>query len=169
MVTAWSPSGKPGTELILAREWPGLPRMLVVIGASLLLSFGNGMLSRGLQHFDDFPARGAVLIPTGMTVSFIAYVIKDADTPWHRIFSLVGLAVLLIATVSFVGLRQLAASMGESAPGGGHGHGTEEETKQDEHAPVHQEPSPPAAPSPGAPPPDGSAAEEPGHDDSHAH
>ncbi|NUK15747.1 hypothetical protein [Streptomyces lunaelactis] len=156
-------------EFILARERPGLPRMLVVIGASLLLSFGIGMLSGGLQHFDDFPARGAVRIPAGVTVSFIAYVIKDADTPWHRIFSLVGLAVLLIATVSFVGLRQLAASMGESAQGGGHSHGTEEETKQDEHAPGRQEPFPPAAPSRSASPPDGGAAEEPGHDDGHAH
>lgn len=92
--------------------------MFVVIGASLLLSFGIGMLSGGLQHFDDFPARGAVLVPLGITVSFVAYVTKDADTPWQRIFSLVGLTVLLAAVVSFVGLRQVAASMGESAEGG---------------------------------------------------
>ncbi|HET6355462.1 hypothetical protein [Streptomyces sp.] len=156
-------------EFILARERPGLPRMLVVIGASLLLSFGIGMLSGGLQHFDDFPARGAVLIPAGMIVSFIAYVIKDADTAWHRIFSLVGLGVLLIASVSFVGLRQVAASMGESSQGGGHGHGTEEEKKQDEPGPSHPEPSPPTAPTPSVSQQDGGAAEEPGHDDGHAH
>ncbi|MFF8261315.1 hypothetical protein [Streptomyces virginiae] len=29
--------------------------MLAVIGSSLLLSFGIGMLSGGLQHFDEFP------------------------------------------------------------------------------------------------------------------
>ncbi|MCX4584076.1 hypothetical protein [Streptomyces sp. NBC_01481] len=156
-------------EFILARERPGLPRMLVVIGASLLLSFGIGMLSGGMQHFDDFPARGAVLIPAGMTMSFVAYVIKDADTPWHRIFSLVGLAVLLIASVSFVGLRQVAASMGESSKDGGHSHGTEEEPKQDEPGPSHPEPSPPTAPTASASPPDGGAAEEPGHDGGHAH
>jgi hypothetical protein len=156
-------------EFLLARERPGLPRMLVVIGASLLLSFGIGMLSGGLQHFDDFPARGAVLVPAGMTVSFVAYVIKDAATPWHRIFSLVGLAVLITATVSFVGLRQVAASMGEPSEGGGHSHGTPEETKHDKHAPGNQEPSSPASATASAAPTDGGTVEEPGHDDGHAH
>ncbi|AWZ16686.1 hypothetical protein [Streptomyces sp. ICC1] len=113
-------------EFILTRERPGLPRMLVVIGASLTLSFGIGMLSGGLQHFDDFPARGAVLVPAGLLVSFIAYVIKDADTPTRRIFSLVGLAVLATAALAFFGLREVAASM-ENTPGGGHSHGTAEE------------------------------------------
>lgn len=37
-------------ELVLTRDRPGLARVLVVIGASLALSFGIGMLSGGLQH-----------------------------------------------------------------------------------------------------------------------
>ncbi|WP_338675318.1 hypothetical protein V1460_21830 [Streptomyces sp. SCSIO 30461] len=45
-------------EFLLATDRPPFARALVVIGASLLLSFGIGMLSGGLQHFDDFPARG---------------------------------------------------------------------------------------------------------------
>lgn len=109
--------------------------MLVVIGASLTLSFAIGMLSGGLQHYDDFPARGAVLVPAGLVVSFIAYVIKDADTPARRIFSLVGLAVLITAALAFLGLREVAASM-ETAPSGGHSHGTTEEPAHpDENAP----------------------------------
>lgn len=153
-------------EFVLTRERPGLPRLLLVMGASLLLSFGIGMLSGGLQHFDDFPARGAVLVPAGLVVSFVAYVIKDADTPARRIFSPVGLAVLVTATVAFLGLRDLAASM-ESAPGGGgHSHGTAEEPAADDHAPAA---TAPAAPAPGASPTAKPAPSATAHDDGHGH
>ncbi|MFD7256186.1 hypothetical protein [Streptomyces sp. NPDC059874] len=139
-------------EFLLTKERPGLPRMLVVIGSSLLLSFGIGMLSGGLQHFDDFPARGAVLVPTGLVVSFVAYVIKDADTPWHRMFGLVGLTVLIVAALAFFGLRQIAASMETAPGGGGHSHGTAEtgEPAADDHAPAS--PAAPAAPASGGSP-----------------
>ncbi|MBW5480572.1 hypothetical protein [Streptomyces bambusae] len=148
-------------EFLLTRERPGPARMLTVIVASLMLSFGIGMLSGGLQHFDDFPARGAVLVPTGLVVSFVAFVVKDPDTPARRIFGLVGLAVLLTAALTFYGLRELAASM-ETGPGGGHSHGTAEETGHDEHAPATQ-PAPAAttSPSAGAPAPARSAPSQP--------
>ncbi|MCX5336707.1 hypothetical protein [Streptomyces sp. NBC_00140] len=156
-------------ELVLAHHRPGLPRMLVVIGASLLLSFGIGMLSGGLQHFDDFPARGAVLVPLGITVSFVAYVIKDADTPWQRIFSLVGLAVFLAAAVSFVGLRQVAASMDEPSEGSGHSHGNADEPGQDTHGTDEAPPTTGAQAPSSSPPADSGTSPKPGHDDGHSH
>ncbi|QNE73522.1 hypothetical protein F0344_01845 [Streptomyces finlayi] len=153
-------------EIFLARNKPGLPRMLLVIGASLLLSFGIGMLSGGLQHFEDFPARGAVLVPLGITVSFVAYVVKDAETSWRRIFSPMGLAVLLTALVSFAGLRYVADSMGEPPEGGGHSHGSAEEAEEEQP----HEPSPTATTSqPENSPTGGGAADESGHDGGHAH
>ncbi|MFE3323990.1 hypothetical protein [Streptomyces sp. NPDC059176] len=155
-------------EFVLTRDRPGPPRMLVVVLASLTLSFGIGMLSGGLQHFDDFPARGAVLVPLGLAVSFVAYVIKDADTPWQRIFSMVGLTVLIAAVVTFFGLRYVAASMGEPGEGGGHSHGTAEE-------PEHKQQEAPSTPAPDAPaasvtPKGGSGGgESTGHGDGHSH
>ncbi|WP_434594096.1 hypothetical protein [Streptomyces sp. A5-4] len=113
-------------EFFLARHRPALPRMLQIIGASLMLSFGIGMLSGGLQHFDDFPDRAAILVPLGITVSFIAFVLRDAETSWRRIFSPVGMAVLVTALITFAGLRQLAAGISEQPEGGGHSHGSEE-------------------------------------------
>ncbi|MCX5126325.1 hypothetical protein OG898_26275 [Streptomyces sp. NBC_00193] len=157
-------------EFVLTRERPGLPRLLLVMGASLLLSFGIGMLSGGLQHFDDFPARGAVLVPAGLVVSFVAYVIKDADTPARRIFGVVGLAVLVTATVAFLGLREVAASMESSSAGGGHSHGTAEEPEADDHAPAATTaPASPAAPAPGTSPTAKPAPATPSHADGHAH
>ncbi|MET8326305.1 hypothetical protein [Streptomyces sp. NPDC005181] len=159
-------------DIVLASHRPRLPRMLVLIGASLLLSFGIGMLSGGLQHFDDFPSRGAVLVPLGMIVSFIAFVIKDAETPWQRIFSLMGLAVLLAALVSFIGLRQVAVSIEEPAEGGGHSHGSAEEPEEDTHSPHDQDETPPSqdAPPPSpSPTADNGTSPEPGHNDGHSH
>lgn len=153
-------------EFVLTRERPGMPRLLLVMGASLLLSFGIGMLSGGLQHFDDFPARGAVLVPAGLVVSFVAYVIKDADTPVRRIFGLVGLAVLVTAALAFLGLREVAASLEESAPGGGHSHGSSEEAPADDHAPAGT-PQSPAAPAPGASPTAKPAPSSAPHTDGH--
>ncbi|MCX5302709.1 hypothetical protein OG304_04485 [Streptomyces sp. NBC_00160] len=155
-------------EFLLTRERPGLPRMLVVIGSSLLLSFGIGMLSGGLQHFDDFPARGAVLVPVGLVVSFIAYVIKDAETPTHRIFSFLGLSVLVLAALAFFGLREVAASM-ETAPGsGGHSHGSAEEPATDDHAPATS-PSSAGTPAPVTSSTPKPTATPPAHNDGHAH
>ncbi|MDI9885009.1 hypothetical protein QMZ92_11550 [Streptomyces sp. HNM0645] len=111
-------------EFLLVTDRPPLARALVVIAASLLLSFGIGMLSGGLQHFDDFPARGAVLVPLGIVVSFIAFVLKDAETSSRRVLSPLGLVVLLVAGGSYLGLSAIAAGMaGEAAEGGGHSHG----------------------------------------------
>ncbi|TDU80390.1 hypothetical protein [Streptomyces sp. KS 21] len=159
-------------EFLLTRERPGLARMLAVIGSSLLLSFGIGMLSGGLQHFDDFPARGAILVPVGLVVSFIAYVIKDADTPWHRIFSLVGLTVLAVAAVAYLGLRDVANSM-ESAPGGqGHSHGTAEEATSTEKpaADDHTSTTGPSAPAAGSTAPTAKPGPKaPEHNDGHSH
>ncbi|KOV74255.1 hypothetical protein ADL00_02665 [Streptomyces sp. AS58] len=111
-------------EFLLAAERPGLPRAVLVIAASLLLSFGIGMLSGGLQHFEDFPDRGVVLVPAGITVSFIAFVLKDAQSSWRRIFGPLGLAILLTAAASFFGLRTIAAGMGPTTGESGHSHGT---------------------------------------------
>ncbi|MGY5080921.1 hypothetical protein ACWIGX_28155 [Streptomyces nigrescens] len=121
-------------DVILKRDRPSWPRTLFVLGASLMLSFGIGMLSGGLQHFEDFPDRAAFLVPLGLAVSFVAYTLKEASTPLRRIFSLFGLAVLVTSLAAFAGLRQLAADMGEQPGGHGHSHGSEEAPTEDGHS-----------------------------------
>lgn len=148
-------------EFLLASDRPALPRALMVIGASLLLSFGIGMLSGGLQHFDDFPARGAVLVPLGIVVSFVAFVLKDADASSRRIFGPMGLAVLLIAAGAYFGLNVIADGMAAETSEGGHGHGGGAEEPADRGTENGSTtPKEPAAPS------QGGAAEA---DDGHAH
>lgn len=63
----------PGTRLSMGA-------VAHLVGAALLLSLGIGMLAGGIQHFADFPARAALLIPLGLVASFVAYVVKHATT-----------------------------------------------------------------------------------------
>lgn len=156
-------------EFLLAADRPTLRRSVLVIVASLMLSFGIGMLSGGLQHFEDFPDRGAVLVPLGITVSFIAFVLKDAESSWRRIFGPMGLTVLLTAAVSFFGLRAVADGLGEPSGESGHSHGDATEEESDEHS-TEKESSAPASEFSPAPQSSATTEAEPGHaEDGHGH
>ncbi|MBT2370275.1 hypothetical protein J7E88_34640 [Streptomyces sp. ISL-10] len=164
-------------EVVLASEKPALVKTLRVLGASTMLSFGLGMLSGGMQHFADLPDRCAVLIPVGLVLAFVAYFLKEDKAPWRRIFGLMGLAVLVVAALSFAGLRHIAPTMGEA--GGGHSHGNAVKDKSDEEGrdgdsgttdrdvPPGDEPTG-SAPEPTAPA-DTHHGEESGHEDGHDH
>lgn len=105
-------------EVLLPGVRPSLRAMTRIVGAALLLSVGIGMLSGGIQHFMDFPARAAMLIPAGLVVSFVAYVVKHASRR-RLVLARLGLVVLVVAAGLFWGLSQFATSL-DSA--GGHGH-----------------------------------------------
>jgi hypothetical protein len=155
-------------DIILATEKPVLSRTLRVLGTSTMLSFGLGMLSGGMQHFADLPDRCAVLIPLGLVLSFVAYFLKEDKTPWRRIFGLMGLAVLVVAALTFAGLRHIAPTM---ATGGGHSHsdavtekGSDEEQNGDNSGGTTESPTAPTTPTKDTDP-----SEEPGHEDGHDH
>ncbi|CCK25805.1 hypothetical protein BN159_1426 [Streptomyces davaonensis JCM 4913] len=125
-------------EFVLTRQRPGATKVLGVVVASLALSFGIGMLSGGLQHFEDFPERAAMLIPFGLTLSFVAYVLRYEPARWRGIAGPTGALVLVTAAVAFVGLRGIADGMAAESGGGGHSHG--EETSGETEAPDEEEP-----------------------------
>lgn len=159
-------------EFLLARRKPTLAQVASIMGASLLLSFGIGMLSGGLQHFEDFPTRAATLIPAGILLSFIAYVIKDEDSSWRRVFGLAGLAVLITALAAFAGLRYVASSMAAEPGSGGHSHGTsgDSDTHQEEPAAgTSTQPTPRAKPSGPTPSAPASPTAAQPHNDGHSH
>lgn len=47
---------------------------------SLFLSIGIGMASGGIQHFDDTPQYSAILIPLGISIGLLAYILKERIT-----------------------------------------------------------------------------------------
>ncbi|MBT2390744.1 hypothetical protein J7E87_15255 [Streptomyces sp. ISL-1] len=156
-------------DIILATEKPVLSRTLRVLGTSTMLSFGLGMLSGGMQHFADLPDRCAVLIPLGIVLSFVAYFLKEDKAPWRRIFGLMGLAVLVVAALTFAGLRHIAPTMEQN--GGGHSHGdavtdkgSDEEKNGGNSGGTADSPTAPTTPTKDTEP-----SKEPGHEDGHDH
>jgi hypothetical protein len=115
----------PLNEFVLKRQRPSASTVVAIVPASLALSFGICMLSGGLQHFEDFPERAAMLIPFGLALSFVAYVLRYDATRWRSIIGPTGLLVLVTAAVAFVGLRGIAADMAAESGGAGHSHGGE--------------------------------------------
>ncbi|GAA0658676.1 hypothetical protein GCM10010193_06750 [Kitasatospora atroaurantiaca] len=142
-------------------------RLLNVLGTSLALSFGVGMLSGGMQHFEDFPDRAAVLIPAGLLLSFVAYTLKEARRPVRRILGPLGLAILVLTVAGYAGLRQVAAGM--PAESGGHHHGAPADGHsdgEDGHDHQHGQDSAPPSGDPSAAPsvtpaPPGAASQKP--------
>ncbi len=116
-------------EVVLAPTRPAPRAMMRLVGASLLLSLGIGMLSGGIQHFMDFPTRAATLIPTGLLLSFAAYVLRHADAVRAAVSGKAAVSVAAAAVLSFVALQQVATALGDV---GGHGHGST--VSETEHA-----------------------------------
>jgi hypothetical protein len=102
-------------------------------GASLLLGLGLGLLVGGVLHFSAFPYTAAVLVPAGIVVSIIGYVLRDGRELLGR--SLLSPAITVIGIAVWVGLglgvaakrlepQPVAAAQGEhgaAAEGGEHG------------------------------------------------
>jgi hypothetical protein len=160
------------TEFVLTTQQPRASKVLSIVASSLALSFGIGMLSGGLQHFEDFPARAAMLIPFGLTLSFIAYVLRHEPERWRSIVGPAGVLVLITAAVAFVGLRGIADGMASDTEGDGHGHSHGEEKSAEPDDAGGAQVEEPADQSPDAPSPQGTAPADTdiGHaDDGHSH
>jgi hypothetical protein len=109
--------GSLANELLSGKGLPKPAALFSLIVTSLLLSFGIGMLSGGIQHFTDFPSRAAVLVPFGITLSFIAYCLKSNLFQRSSIkkVSMAGVFVLGIAVSSLTVLTNIADGMNKPA------------------------------------------------------
>jgi hypothetical protein len=115
-------------EFVLPRQRPAGPQVARIVGGSLLLSMGIGMLSGGIQHFTEFPTRSAVLVPAGLVVSFLAYIVRNAPQRWKAIVGPLGLGVAVTAVLAFAGLNYLATHSTAD-----HGHGETAATTDAHH------------------------------------
>ncbi|MEU2266679.1 hypothetical protein ABZ568_09620 [Streptomyces olindensis] len=109
-------------EFVLTRSRPSAAKVCGVVAASLALSFDIGMLSGGLQHFEDFLERAAMLIPFGLALSFVAYVLGHQPTRCRSIAGPAGILMAVTAAVAFFGLKGIAQEMAAQPGGDGHGH-----------------------------------------------
>ncbi|MBC7406340.1 MAG: DUF305 domain-containing protein [Candidatus Parcubacteria bacterium] len=77
---------------------------------SLMLSVGIGMISGGTQHFSDFPVYSSYLIPIGLIVSYLAFLLKNNFT-FTKNLVVIGLIFTVIGGVGFIGLNTYAKTL----------------------------------------------------------
>lgn len=85
---------------------------------SILLALGVGMISGGVQHFDEVPVYASRLIPLGIILSLAGFVLKNGIN-LHRTQTVkLAAAALAFVAVLGTGLTTYAQSMtqGEEAP-----------------------------------------------------
>jgi hypothetical protein len=75
-----------------------------ILMLAILLSFGTGMLSGGIQHYADNPAYGSLLLSLGLILTFVSLSYKDfADVITKKslgVMAIISLgAYLLLSTV----------------------------------------------------------------------
>lgn len=82
-----------------------------VILFSLLLSIGVGMISGGVQHFDEFPVYGSYLVPLGILLSMVAYIFKSDIHLLQKQVVKLTLATLLVVVPLGLGLNIYARTI----------------------------------------------------------
>lgn len=120
--------------------------ILLFLLLSLLLSIGIGMASGGMQHFVDTPSYSAILIPLGLGIGLIAFVLKERITLTPKEWAMMVPVVCIGVVLSTLALRSAANALPETL-------------RQDHHAP------------PSEPVPSGSSSHSSAHpaDDGHGH
>lgn len=128
-------------EFVLAPVRPTIARAVWAVTTSLFLSFGVGLTGGGIQHFDQFPERCAIMTPLGLTLSYVAYVAKDAQGRWRDLVSPFAAGVTVVVVAVWLGMSALAQTIDST----GHDHGSSEPSVTEPAKPA--DPSDPAGPS----------------------
>lgn len=72
---------------------------------AILLSFGTGMISGGIQHYSDNTAYGAILLSFGLMLTFVSLAYKDfANVVSKRsLFTIAIISIILYFILSTIG------------------------------------------------------------------
>ncbi|MFC5730931.1 MULTISPECIES: hypothetical protein [Nocardioides] len=111
-------------EFVLAPERPTLRRAVWAVTISLFLSFGVGLTGGGIQHFDQFPERCAIMTPIGLAMSYVAFVLKDKEGSWRNLVGLFAAGVAAFTIAVWLGMSALAANIEPAS----HDHGSTPDT-----------------------------------------
>lgn len=106
------------TEVYVEKRALSVGGVLRSLFFSLLLSVGIGMMSGGIQHFEDNMLYSATLIPLGFSVSLFAFWFKHSIKLTNRQAVMAILIFLAVLLPLWFGLDYVAHNMEV----GGHGH-----------------------------------------------
>ncbi|MFM8548440.1 MAG: hypothetical protein ACKODB_12665 [Betaproteobacteria bacterium] len=90
---------------VLTGESAGAGRFLVL---SAMLSIGLGMISGSIQHFDEFPDYGSILIPCGIGLSLPTFGMRESLLPGGARLAALVVALGLALPIVWLGLHEFA-------------------------------------------------------------
>lgn len=105
-------------EVVLAQDKPSRGRLLRLVGCSLLLSVGIGMLSGGIQHFSDARGWSEAVVALGLVVSWLAYALRTGFG--LRRTAVTTAMALVLGWLVYAGLLYVPVPAAGSHPEAGH-------------------------------------------------
>lgn len=107
------------SEIIINKNKLSMKETITLTLASLTLAMGIGMMSGGISHFKELPNYVIYLIPLGIIISFMSFVIKNKYDFDSKTKSILMIGVVAIALVVHLGSSYVATNlMGDNPPGG---------------------------------------------------
>ena len=105
-------------EIILEKKELTPRERFNLVLVSLALAIGIGMISGGIAHFKESPVYVTYLIPIGLVISFISYIIKNNYKLSKRQLTIVSVVLVITALSAHTGLSVAATKLGYVKPGG---------------------------------------------------
>lgn len=116
-------------ETVIDKKHLSLLSTIRLVIFSLLLSVGIGMISGGIQHFEDVLDYAGYLIPGGIILSLVGFLFKNNIKLGIKALAPLFTIVLVLSISLSFSLRNLAASMPKTS---GHSHGSGSEHSEEE-------------------------------------
>lgn len=112
-------TGSLMNEVIISKNNLSLKETMKLVAVSLTLAIGIGMMSGGISHFKELPNYVIYLIPLGIVISFISFMIKNHYKFDKKGKVIIGIGLIIIVIVVHLGLRYIALNLlGDVKPGG---------------------------------------------------
>ncbi|ERK28918.1 hypothetical protein [Clostridium intestinale] len=112
-------TGSIFNEVVINKQHLSLTETVKLVILSLTLAIGIGMISGGIAHFKESPIYVTYLIPMGIVISFISFVIKNNFQISKKERVILFLGIIILAIIVYIILSISAANMSmDMTPGG---------------------------------------------------
>lgn len=105
-------------EIVLEKKQMSAMERLKLVLVSLTLAIGIGMISGGIAHFKESPVYVTYLIPLGIIISFISFMLKNNYKLTNREKAGVAIALTVVSLTVHTGLSVAAMQLDTSEKGG---------------------------------------------------
>ena len=112
-------TGSVFNEVVINKQHLSVTESVKLVVVSLALAIGIGMISGGISHFNESPRYVSYLIPLGIVISFISFIIKNNFQLTKREKLIMFVGVIIIAVVIHIILSIMATNASMIMPPGG--------------------------------------------------